>query len=91
MLQSQSLLQQKMALEQKWAKSFLEEGKVTLECNEIDQEIKALKRQMISNDEFIAHKTNTDAFSIAGQLSQRFIAEVAFSLKDILRSRLIQY
>jgi hypothetical protein len=55
-----------MALEQKWAKSFLEEGKVTLECNEIDQEIKALKRQMISHDEFIAHKTNIDAFSIAG-------------------------
>jgi len=55
-----------MALEQKWAKSFLEEGKVTLECNDIDQEIKSIKRQMISNDEFIAHKTNTDAFSIAG-------------------------
>jgi hypothetical protein len=55
-----------MALEQKWAKSFLEEGKVTLECNEIDQEIKELKRLMISNDEFIAHKTNMDAFSIAG-------------------------
>jgi lipopolysaccharide biosynthesis regulator YciM len=64
-LQSQSLLQKKMALEQKWARSFLEEGRVTLECNEIDQEIKDLKRLMISNDEFIAHKTNTDAFSIA--------------------------
>jgi hypothetical protein len=45
-----------MALEQKWARSFLEEGRVTLECNEIDQEIKDLKRLMISNDEFIAHK-----------------------------------
>lgn len=65
-MQSQSLLQKKMELENKWNASFLNEGRVTLECNMIDQQIKDIKRQMVLADEFVAHKTNIDAFSIAG-------------------------
>lgn len=65
-MQSQSLLQKKMELENKWNASFLNEGRVTLECNMIDQQIKDIKRQMVLSDEFVAQKTNVDAFSIAG-------------------------
>jgi hypothetical protein len=55
-----------MELENRWNSSFINEGKVTLECNMIDQQIKDIKRQMVQADEFIAQKTNVDAFSIAG-------------------------
>lgn len=65
-MQSQSLLQRKMELENKWNASFLNEGRVTLECNMIDQQIKEIKRQMVLSDEFVAQNTNVDAFSIAG-------------------------
>lgn len=65
-MQSQSLLQKKMELENKWNASFLNEGRVTLECNMIDQQIKDIKRQMVLSDEFVAQNTNVDAFSIAG-------------------------
>lgn len=65
-MQSQSLLQKKMELENRWNASFINEGRVTLECNMIDQQIKDIKRQMVQADEFIAQKTNVDAFSIAG-------------------------
>jgi hypothetical protein len=55
---SQSLLAKKIDLESQWNKSYLEQGRLTIDMQWLEVELKEVKRQILQQDLEVAKQEN---------------------------------